>query len=105
MRKADEGNPQFSAEYAGIYSDRDMQYLRDAYRQYVDYSVLVMMAAYALNVVDATVFAPLRQFDISDDLNMRITPTLIDNRAIGICVNISISGTQKKISRLGLTII
>ncbi|MBS0028003.1 DUF5683 domain-containing protein [Chitinophaga sp. 22321] len=69
---------------------------RDQYRQYVDYSVLFFILAYGLNIVDATVFAHLRNFDMSDDLSMRISPTLINNRTLGIGVNISIGGKKAK---------
>jgi hypothetical protein len=72
---------------------------RDQWRQYVDYSVLFFILAYGLNIVDATVFAHLRNFDMSDDLSMRISPTLINNRTLGIGVNISIGGKKTKSSR------
>lgn len=72
---------------------------RDQFRQYVDYSVLFFILAYGLNIVDATVFAHLRNFDMSDDLSMRISPTLINNRTLGIGVNISIGGKKAKGSR------
>lgn len=72
---------------------------RDQWRQYVDYSVLFFILAYGLNIVDATVFAHLRNFDMSDDLSMRISPTLINNRTLGIGVNISIGGKKAKGSR------
>lgn len=94
VRVANASNPDFVDQYAR-YSDANLKYLRDAYRQYVDYSVLVFIAAYALNIVDATVFGHLRQFDMSDDLSIRISPKVINNRAIGIGVNISLSPTRK----------
>ncbi|WP_346319919.1 DUF5683 domain-containing protein [Chitinophaga sp. YIM B06452] len=102
VRVANQDNPDFDDKYAGIYSDSDLRYLRDAYRQYVDYSVLVFVAAYALNIVDATVFAHLRQFDISEDLSMRVGPRLINNRTIGIGINISLSPRKNKLKGLAL---
>lgn len=94
-RVANANNPEYLDPYPR-YSGEDLKYLRDAYRQYVDYSVLVFVAAYALQIVDATVFAHLRQFDISDDLSMRISPTLINNRTPGIQLNISLSPRKVK---------
>jgi hypothetical protein len=42
----------------------------------VDYSVLAFIIVWGLNVVDATVFAHLRDFDVSDQISMRLnTPT------------------------------
>ncbi|RPD42315.1 hypothetical protein EG028_03820 [Chitinophaga barathri] len=95
IRVANQNNPEYKDKYP-LYTDGDLRYLRDAYRQYVDYSVLVFVAAYALNIVDATVFAHLRQFDISNDLSMRIGPRLINNRTLGIGVNISLSPRKNK---------
>lgn len=69
---------------------------RDQFRQYVDYSVLFFILAYGLNIVDATVFAHLRNFDMSDDLSMRISPALINNRTLGIGVNISLGGKKAR---------
>lgn len=94
VRVANASNPDYVDQYPQ-YRDADLKYLRDAYRQYVDYSVLVFVAAYALNIVDATVFGHLRQFDMSDDLSIRIFPKVIDNRAIGVGVNISLSPRKK----------
>jgi hypothetical protein len=40
----------------------------------MDYSVLVFLIAWGLNVVDATVDAHLKGFDVSDDLTVKIIP-------------------------------
>lgn len=52
-----------------IYSPDDLRYLRDGYRQYVDYSVLGFAAVYLYNILDAVVFAHLYHFDVSNDLS------------------------------------
>ena len=39
-----------------------------------------MIGVYALSVIDAYVDASLSEFDISDDLSMRVTPTVIADR-------------------------
>lgn len=49
---------------------------RNEYRQNIDYSVLAFLIIWGLNVVDATVDAHLKAFDISPDLTMKITPSL-----------------------------
>ncbi len=51
-----------------------LQYLRDSYRRDVDYSVLFFLLAWGLNVVDASVDAHLKSFDVSPDLSLRIKP-------------------------------
>lgn len=100
MRIANQGNPNYTDDFK--YTNSDLVYLRDAYRQYVDYSVLVFALAYGLNIVDATVFAHLKQFDISDDLSMYITPKIINNQAIGIGINLQIGNKRgRKYNRGG----
>ncbi len=95
MRVANRDNPDYKDPYPR-YEDGDLTYLRDAYRQYVDYSVLVFVAAYALNIVDATVFAHLRQFDISNDLSLRVTPKMIDRRTFGVGLTLTLNPRQSR---------
>lgn len=47
---------------------------RNQKRRDIDYSVLVFILFWGLNVVDATVDAHLKGFDVSDDLSLRIKP-------------------------------
>lgn len=53
-----------------------IRFYRDEFRKNVDYSVLVFILAWGLNVVDAAVFANLRDFDVSDKLSMRVKPVI-----------------------------
>lgn len=94
-----DGNADTVDDFVGRYNDAALKYLRDGYREYVDYSVLVFVLAYSLNIVDATVFAHLRNFDMSDDLSMRISPTLINNQALGLSLKVSIGGGGKSFSK------
>ncbi|MER3463421.1 MAG: hypothetical protein C4329_02380 [Chitinophagaceae bacterium] len=47
---------------------------RNAFRQNLDYSVLFFLIFWGLNVVDASVDAHLKAFDISPDLSLRFVP-------------------------------
>jgi hypothetical protein len=47
---------------------------RNKFRQYVDYSVLFFILFWGLNVVDATVDAHLKAFDVSPNLSLSIDP-------------------------------
>jgi Family of unknown function (DUF5683) len=47
---------------------------RNQVRQNVDYTVLFFILFWGLNVVDATVDAHLKTFDVSDDLSLYIKP-------------------------------
>jgi hypothetical protein len=52
---------------------------KDRYRRWRDMSVFVMIGIYGLSVVDAYVDASLSQFDISPNLSLRVSPTVITN--------------------------
>jgi len=70
-------------EYAGRLSPDNLKWYRDTYRRYRDYSILAGVLTYALTVIDANVFAYLRDFDVSDDLSFHIRPGIIEsNHAI-----------------------
>ncbi|HEU4471353.1 MAG TPA: DUF5683 domain-containing protein [Flavisolibacter sp.] len=45
---------------------------RDEFRRNIDYSALVFLLLWGLNVVDATVDAHLKSFDVSPDLSFKI---------------------------------
>ncbi|ULQ53511.1 DUF5683 domain-containing protein [Flavihumibacter fluvii] len=49
---------------------------RREFRRNIDYSVLVFLLFWGLNVVDATVDAHLKDFDVSPNLSMKIKPML-----------------------------
>lgn len=91
-----DGNADTVDDYVGLYSDNGLKFLRDAYREYVDYSVLVFVLAYGLNIVDATVFAHLKDFNMSDDLSMKIVPTIINNQSLGLSLRVTIGNNRKK---------
>ena len=50
---------------------------KNYYRKYRDMSIMAFAAVYALSVVDAYVDAELSSFDISEDLSMRVRPSVI----------------------------
>jgi hypothetical protein len=52
---------------------------RREFRRNIDYSVLVFLLFWGLNVVDATVDAHLKEFDVSPELSMKLKPLLPNN--------------------------
>ncbi|MFY9115514.1 MAG: DUF5683 domain-containing protein [Bacteroidales bacterium] len=64
-------------EYDGWMSVEDIKWYRDTFRRFRDYSIIATVLVYALNVIDANVFAHFQDFDISDDLSLRIEPGLM----------------------------
>ena len=51
---------------------------KDYSRRYRDMSAFIMIGVYALSVIDAYVDASLSEFDISDDLSLRVAPAIIN---------------------------
>jgi hypothetical protein len=47
---------------------------RNSFRRDRDYAILYFLVGWALQVVDATVFAHLKEFDVSEDLSFQIKP-------------------------------
>lgn len=77
------------------YSVRDqperIRSFRNEVRQNVDYTVLFFIAFWGLNVVDATVDAHLKTFDVSDDLSLKIKAgysPLANTNGISLVLNI-----------------
>jgi hypothetical protein len=57
-----------------LISPESIRAARNRFRQYVDYSALFFILFWGLNVVDATVDAHLKSFDVSPDLSLQIKP-------------------------------
>ena len=60
-----------------LYDPESIKTARNEFRQYIDYAALVFILFWGLNVVDATVDAHLKAFDVSPDLTLKIKPTYI----------------------------
>lgn len=66
--------PANQSRYEDIFKKR-----KDKYRRWRDLSFFVMVGVYALSVIDAYVDAELSVFDISEDLSLRVEPTILNN--------------------------
>jgi len=53
-------------------------YYRNIYRRYRDYSLLTIAGVYLLQAIDANVFAYMQDFEVNDDISMRIEPAVIN---------------------------
>ena len=63
------------AQYQSIFKSR-----KDRYRRWRDLSFFCLLGVYALSIVDAYVDASLSEFDISDDLSLRLEPAVITSQ-------------------------
>lgn len=69
-------DPNTVDQFAGRYSDANLRELVDFYQRNRDISLIFTGVLYALNIIDATVDAHLKDFDVSDDLSMSVRPTM-----------------------------
>lgn len=53
---------------------------KNYYRRFRDLSMFCMIGVYALSIIDAYVDAELSSFDISRDLTMKVSPTVINEK-------------------------
>ena len=91
-----DGNPANDSEipqpYFSVKDQPDrIKTFRNQVRQNVDYTVLFFILFWGLNVVDATVDAHLKTFDVSDDLSLQIKPgysQFANTNGISIVLNI-----------------
>lgn len=73
-----------------ISNPTSLQFYRNQFRKDRDYSTLWFIILWGLNVADATVFAHLKHFDVSDNLSMDIRPDFnpqLKTAGIGIVFN------------------
>lgn len=79
-------------EFNGRYPQSSLQNMRDQYRRNRDLSIILTCGLYLLSVVEAHVDAYLKDYDISDDLSLRVEPTMIDMKDIRVSNNNGYSG-------------
>lgn len=72
-------------EFTGTSIDnvRSLQSIRDGFDKNRQLSYIGLVAVYALQAVEAFVDGHLQNFDISDDLSLKIKPTFEQNNALG----------------------
>ncbi len=63
--------------YTGPISKETALYYRNVYREYRDYSILAIAAGYLLQIIDANVFSYMHDFDVSDDITLNVSPTVL----------------------------
>lgn len=64
------------------YTVNDLSVRKDYYRRNRDLCIILVGGVYVLNIIDAYVDAQLKGFDISDNLSMKISPSLQLSRDI-----------------------
>lgn len=81
----------------------NLRFYRNSFRKDRDYAILYTLVAWGLNVVDATVFGHLKDFDVSDDLSLKIKP-VINASASGSSAGLSFVLAVKSASKSRISI-
>ncbi|MDP4150285.1 MAG: DUF5683 domain-containing protein [Bacteroidota bacterium] len=81
-------------------NDQGIRSYRNQVRQYQDYSVIFFILFWGLQIVDATVDAHLKEFDVTDQLSLRIAPSSQDMHLSGGGVSLVIDMHQTRPHRL-----
>ena len=63
--------------YTGPITSEQALYYRNVYRRYRDYSILAIAVLYLLQVIDANVFSYMHNFEVDDDIALKVAPALI----------------------------
>ena len=66
--------------YSGNISAATALEYRNIFRRYRDYSVVALLGFYLLQVIDANVFSYMGDFEITDDITLQVTPSVITDR-------------------------
>lgn len=72
---ATDDDPDTNPDFPG--TPEQLRQKRNYYKKYRDLSIIGMVGLYALQILDANVEAHLKYFDISDDLSLHWTPSLL----------------------------
>jgi hypothetical protein len=58
---------------------RQLRNNMENFRKWKDYALVGIAAVYLLNVIDAMIDAYFLEYDVSDDLSFRLSPSLINH--------------------------
>lgn len=64
---------------ASRYSSENLITIRDYYRRNMELSWIIMAVWYGVNIIDACVDAHFFEYDIGDDLTLKVEPTIQNN--------------------------
>ena len=77
-------------------SDQSLIRYRNEFRKNMDYSILFTLLFWGLNIVDATVDAHLKGFNVSDDLSMQVKPSVLPGgNGAGLSLVFTFNGKPK----------
>lgn len=90
LKKRLDDDPSTTDDYAELYSDEDLVTLKDFYHRNRDLSVIGAVVVYVLNIIDASVDAHLFYFDVSDNLEVNLQPSVFPSNNFSTSAGISL---------------
>ncbi len=76
--------------YEGVYTDNQLFTIQNEYRRLRDLSIIITVAIYGLQILDANVDAHLYSFDVTDDISLNWEPTFVADPRFGAVYGASI---------------
>lgn len=98
-------NPQLRPFVTNANNDNSLRNYRNEFRQNEDYSILFFLLFWGLQIVDATVDAHLKYFDVSNQLTMQLqppSPNMLPANATGISLVFDWHKPRHRLVQLGL---
>jgi len=94
-RIATDGDTATNGEYTNLLSEAAIRDNRDTFRRWMELSYISAGLIYILQIIDANVDAHLMEFDVSDDLSLRVEPKTLPvynqrHQALGLGVTLKI---------------
>lgn len=86
-------NPNTVDNKYSFFSDAKVTSERDYYRNNRDRVIIGFVALYALQIIDANVDAHLKEFEINDDLSLKVDPNLYYDPRLGMQSNLRLTFT------------
>lgn len=89
-----DGDPSTINPYNDRFRETALLRNRDAFRRNRDLLILVGAAFYLLNIVDAHVSAHLHEFEVNDNLSLKVSPSIqptpLFSQALGVSLSLNI---------------
>lgn len=74
-----------------VLSVTTLQQASNQYHQWRDLTVILTLAGWALNVVEANVAAHLKTFDLTDDISLRVSPKALPIPGLGLVPGVRVA--------------
>lgn len=82
-------------DFVTRYDAGQLRSLRDFNRRNLEFTYILGGLLYLLNVIDATVDAHFYNFDISDDLSLKLGPAPVEFPSVGVVISIGNSRNKQ----------